>query len=272
ADNLKRIVTLFPRLAERMDQLASTMSGGERQMVAIGRALMSSPDILLLDEPSLGLAPLVCSELFQALGRIRELGVGVLLVEQNARAALAIADRGYLLENGRIVGEGSAKELRNDPAVHRAYLGGGAPANGADAAGRPFLGNGRVRAQAAEPVRAQVGNGSLAAAAPTPGSRGEGRGEGQPHTPTSAQDPAPHPSPLPARTAGEARSAMRGERELPAADPVPSNQASPGSEAMIAVDLMINNADVKAAGNATFERLNPLTGEVAARAAASSAE
>ena len=104
----KRVLTLFPRLAERMGQLARTMSGGERQMVAIGRALMSSPDILLLDEPSLGLSPLVCKELFQALARIKELGVGVLLVEQNATQSLAIAGRGYLLENGRIVGEGAA--------------------------------------------------------------------------------------------------------------------------------------------------------------------
>ena len=120
------MLTLFPRLAERMGQFARTMSGGERQMVAIGRALMSSPDILLLDEPSLGLSPLVCKELFQALSRIKELGVGVLLVEQNARQGLAIASRGYLLENGRIVGEGPAAQLQDDPAVRRAYLGGGA--------------------------------------------------------------------------------------------------------------------------------------------------
>ena len=108
AENLKRVLGLFPRLGERMGQFARTMSGGERQMVAIGRALMSNPDILLLDEPSLGLSPLVCKELFQALSRIKEMGVGVLLVEQNARQGLAIASRGYLLENGRIVGHGDA--------------------------------------------------------------------------------------------------------------------------------------------------------------------
>ena len=121
---LERVLTLFPRLAERLGQTARTMSGGEQQMVAIGRALMSKPDVLLLDEPSLGLSPLMCKELFAALARIRESGVSVLLVEQNARQSLAIADRGYLIETGRIVGEGRAADLRDDPAVRRAYLGG----------------------------------------------------------------------------------------------------------------------------------------------------
>ena len=123
AENLNRVLTLFPRLSERMTQAARTMSGGEQQMVAIGRALMSAPDILLLDEPSLGLSPLMCGELFGALGRIRQTGIGVLLVEQNAKRSLAIADRGYLIENGRIVGQGGASALQNDPAVQRAYLG-----------------------------------------------------------------------------------------------------------------------------------------------------
>ncbi|WP_428249440.1 ABC transporter ATP-binding protein [Ferrovibrio sp.] len=123
AANLARILNLFPRLGERMNQAARTMSGGEQQMVAIGRALMSAPDILLLDEPSLGLSPLICGELFGALQRIREAGIGVLLVEQNARRSLAIADRGYLIEQGSIVGSGSAAALRDDPAVQRAYLG-----------------------------------------------------------------------------------------------------------------------------------------------------
>jgi branched-chain amino acid transport system ATP-binding protein len=123
ADNLARVVELFPRLAERLTQFVRTMSGGERQMVAIGRALMSAPDILLLDEPSLGLAPRVCGELFQALPRIRESRVGILLVEQNTKQSLNIADRGYLIETGRIVGEGTALALKTDPAVQRAYLG-----------------------------------------------------------------------------------------------------------------------------------------------------
>jgi len=123
AGNLARIKMLFPRLAERGPQLARTMSGGEQQMVAIGRALMSAPKLLLLDEPSLGLSPLMCGELFQALARIRDTGVGILLVEQNAKQGLNIADRGYLIETGRIVGEGTAQALKTDPAVQRAYLG-----------------------------------------------------------------------------------------------------------------------------------------------------
>jgi branched-chain amino acid transport system ATP-binding protein len=124
-ENLARVLALFPRLEERYGQVVRTMSGGERQMVAIGRALMSAPDLLLLDEPSLGLSPLICSELFQALAQIRATGVGLLLVEQNARRSLDIADRGYLIETGRIVGQATAAELKVDPAVQRAYLGTG---------------------------------------------------------------------------------------------------------------------------------------------------
>ena len=123
AQSLTRVLDLFPKLAQRMPQTVRTMSGGEQQMVAVGRALMSAPDILLLDEPSLGLSPLMCKELFAALARIRTLGVGVLLVEQNARQSLAIADRGYLLETGLVVGQGTAAELQASPAVRQAYLG-----------------------------------------------------------------------------------------------------------------------------------------------------
>ena len=123
AANLAIVESLFPRLVERRRQIARTLSGGEQQMVAIGRALMSAPDYLLLDEPSLGLSPLLCTELFRSLARVRETGVGVLLVEQNARRSLEIADRGYLIENGRIVGGGTAEELKTDEAVQRAYLG-----------------------------------------------------------------------------------------------------------------------------------------------------
>jgi branched-chain amino acid transport system ATP-binding protein len=120
----KQVLSLFPRLSERLTQMVRTMSGGEQQMVAIGRALMSNPDVLLLDEPSLGLSPLMVRELFSALRQVRETGVGLLLVEQNAQESLALADRGYLLENGKIVGSGTALALKSDPAVRRAYLGG----------------------------------------------------------------------------------------------------------------------------------------------------
>ena len=126
-ENLRHVLELFPRLGERLSQQVRTMSGGEQQMVAVGRALMSAPEILLLDEPSLGLSPLMCKELFAALARIRDKGLGILLVEQNAKRSLAIADRGYLIANGRIVGEGSAASLRDDPAVQRAYLGAAEP-------------------------------------------------------------------------------------------------------------------------------------------------
>ena len=121
--NLAKVLDLFPRLAERRRQRVATMSGGERQMVAIGRALMSAPRLLMLDEPSLGLAPVLVAELFDALGRIGAAGMSLLVVEQNVRASLAIADRGYLLEAGRIVGEGPASRLADDPAVQHAFLG-----------------------------------------------------------------------------------------------------------------------------------------------------
>ena len=124
AANLERVMAIFPQLAERRGQVAQTMSGGEQQMVAMGRAMMSAPSILMLDEPSLGLAPMLCRELFKALGEIRRSGVGILLVEQNAKQSLAIADRGYLLETGRITGQDTAQALAGDQAVLRAYLGG----------------------------------------------------------------------------------------------------------------------------------------------------
>lgn len=124
AATLDAVYGLFPRLAERRRQTARTMSGGEQQMVAIGRALMSKPDILMLDEPSLGLSPLLTQELFRSLKEIAATGVGILLVEQNARQSLAIADRGYLIENGSVTGENSAAALMRDPAVVNAYLGG----------------------------------------------------------------------------------------------------------------------------------------------------
>jgi branched-chain amino acid transport system ATP-binding protein len=120
----ERVFTLFPVLAERREQLAGTLSGGEQQMLAIGRALMAQPKILLLDEPSLGLAPLLVKAIFDTIRRINASGVTVVLVEQNARAALKLAHRGYVMELGRMVLEDSAAALLRNPEVQRAYLGG----------------------------------------------------------------------------------------------------------------------------------------------------
>ncbi len=124
AGNRRMVLRLFPVLAERERQLAGTLSGGEQQMLAIGRALMGAPKLLLLDEPSLGLSPLLAREIFRTLREINAAGVTILLVEQNARAALALAHRAYVLATGSIVLEGPAASLREDPAVKRAYLGG----------------------------------------------------------------------------------------------------------------------------------------------------
>ena len=120
---LEHVYTLFPILAERRRQLAGTLSGGQQQMLAIGRALLGRPRLLLLDEPSMGLAPLLVEEIFRVIVELNSQGVTILLVEQNARAALAIANRGYILETGRIVKTAPAAELLADDAVRRAYLG-----------------------------------------------------------------------------------------------------------------------------------------------------
>ena len=122
-ENRAFVYELFPKLQERRRQYVNTMSGGEQQMVAIGRALMSKPELLMLDEPSLGLAPVVVGDLFRNLGRIRERGLALLIVEQNVKMSLSIADRGYLAEAGRITGEDTAANLMNDLAVQRAFLG-----------------------------------------------------------------------------------------------------------------------------------------------------
>jgi branched-chain amino acid transport system ATP-binding protein len=118
------IFALFPRLAERRDQRADTLSGGERQMLALGRALMLRPSFLMLDEPSLGLAPMIVAEMFRIIQRLKEDGVSILLIEQNARAALRISDRAYVLENGAVHLAGKASEIAADPRVIDAYLGG----------------------------------------------------------------------------------------------------------------------------------------------------
>ena len=122
-DNITLVYDLFPKLKERSNQISRTMSGGEQQMVAIGRAIMSAPNILMLDEPSLGLSPILSKELFNVLGKIRDKGIGVLILEQNAKLSLSVANRGYLFEVGKLVGEDSAKNLINNPDIQSAYLG-----------------------------------------------------------------------------------------------------------------------------------------------------
>jgi branched-chain amino acid transport system ATP-binding protein len=120
---IERVYTLFPRLKERRAQLAGTLSGGERQMLAVGRALMSAPKLLMLDEPSLGLAPLVVRDIFSIIERLRSEGTSILLIEQNARAALAVSDHGYVLETGAFALDGPADALAHDPRVIETYLG-----------------------------------------------------------------------------------------------------------------------------------------------------
>ncbi len=123
-DGLARIFSIFPALADKRRALAGNLSGGQQQMLAIGRALMGKPRLLLLDEPSMGLAPRLVAEIFARIAALKTLGTTILLVDQNARAALGIADRGYVMETGRVVLSGSASELLHDPQVQHAYLGG----------------------------------------------------------------------------------------------------------------------------------------------------
>jgi len=126
AEDLEKVYTLFPRLKERTSQAGGTLSGGEQQMLAIGRALMARPKVLLLDEPSMGLAPQMIANIFRIITQINKQGVTILLVEQNAQQALQRADRAYILETGNVVKEAKASDLLNDPAVREAYLGTGA--------------------------------------------------------------------------------------------------------------------------------------------------
>ena len=122
--DLEKVYTYFPRLMERRRQIAGTLSGGEQQMLAMGRALMSRPKLLMLDEPSMGLAPILVEQIFEIIRTLHKAGTTILLVEQNAQAALSIADRGYVLETGRIVTSGTGAELLASPEIKRAYLGG----------------------------------------------------------------------------------------------------------------------------------------------------
>jgi branched-chain amino acid transport system ATP-binding protein len=124
AKDLEEVFSIFPRLKERIGQSASTLSGGEQQMLAIGRAMMSKPRLLLLDEPSLGLAPLLVKEIFRTIKTLNQRGVTVLLVEQNAKQALLLAHRAYVFQTGKVIKEGKARDLLNDPEVKEAYLGG----------------------------------------------------------------------------------------------------------------------------------------------------
>jgi branched-chain amino acid transport system ATP-binding protein len=121
--DMEHVFSLFPVLGKRRHQAGATLSGGEQQMLAIGRALMAAPRLLLLDEPSLGLAPLVVKEIFRVIRELHRLGVTILLVEQNARQALAVADRGYVLSSGRVILSGTGEELRANPEIEQAYLG-----------------------------------------------------------------------------------------------------------------------------------------------------
>ncbi len=124
AQDLEAVYQQFPRLKERFKQVAGTLSGGEQQMLAMGRALMSHPKLLMLDEPSMGLAPILVEQIFEIIQNLHKAGTTILLVEQNAQAALSIADRGYVLETGKVVTTGTGKELLESPAIKKAYLGG----------------------------------------------------------------------------------------------------------------------------------------------------
>ncbi len=211
AGSLDRVYALFPKLRERRRQQARTMSGGEQQMVAIGRAMMSNPSILTLDEPSLGLSPLLCKELFQSLRAVRDAGLGMLLVEQNARQSLAIADRGYLLENGQIVHEDRADALLNDPAVQRAYLGGAAASEAPKRKPEAHT----MRQKSADPSEV------AAAALKTVGHK--------PPRPAPAPRPSPAPAPKP-----EPRPAPQ---PVPPSEPRPPRPDAPSASDLLGTDV-----------------------------------
>ena len=239
ADNLERVLRLFPKLAERRRQTVRTMSGGEQQMVAIGRAMMSNPDILALDEPSLGLSPLLGKDLFQSLVAVRKAGLGILLVEQNAKQSLRIADRGYLLENGEIVHEDDAQALSRDPAVQKAYLGGAAAPRSTTPARAPAP---------TAPARRPAGpSPSDIAAAALKGVSGPARPEARPAAANGAAPAQPRPS-TPSVGDLVARASAQSSRREPAPyaapapkpvtprpSPAPAPSPSPSSDRLRAV-------------------------------------
>ena len=244
AGNLERVFRLFPKLAERSRQTVRTMSGGEQQMVAIGRAMMSNPGILALDEPSLGLSPLLCKELFQSLSEVRRAGLGILLVEQNAKQSLAIADRGYLLENGEIVHEDTGTNLARDPAVQKAYLGGG----GASAAARP----------APAPKTPQPGSRPPSGPSPSEIAAAAMQGVHPPARPSkSVEKPSPQPEPkapdtgmdiagLVARAASQASRRTgdaQGRRKPPLPNGAPRTASPPPTQAQSPSPDLASSAD-----------------------------
>ena len=274
AERREEVLRLFPRLAERRNQIARTMSGGEQQMVAIGRALMSNPVILMLDEPSLGLSPLLTKDLFKSLRAVRETGVGILLVEQNAKQSLAIADRGYLIENGHITGEGTGAELAQDPAVQAAYLGGAAAqpskseANMRDEHRRFYVPAGAATgaggdAVAATPLRVAAND----TAAASPAARSE---HGQFYVPAGAAgNGSPAPAPVAAANGSAAARAEHrqfyvpagasgGSRTVPAvngsAEPVEKGASSEGGVRSEHRNFYVP-AGASGAGNGTAHRM-----------------
>ena len=187
AEALERVLGLFPRLRDRIEQVAGTLSGGEQQMLAVGRGLMAEPQVLVLDEPSVGLAPKVVAEIMGALARLRDDGLTILLVEQNARAAFKVADRVYLVDRGRVVLEGTPKELLADERVQHAYLGGGYATEATDTAGAPATG------PAGAPATGPAGAPATDTAGAAPGAPGSPRAAGDGGDAADAASTKPSP-------------------------------------------------------------------------------
>jgi acyl-CoA reductase-like NAD-dependent aldehyde dehydrogenase/ABC-type branched-subunit amino acid transport system ATPase component len=285
--NLDLVLSLFPRFRQRFRQQARTMSGGEQQMLAIGRAMMSAPEILLLDEPSLGLSPLLAHELFTALARLRDTGVGILLVEQNARQSLAVSDRGYLIETGRIVGHGEARDLAADPAVREAYLGAHevhapSPAErGLDSGSAPTARTERLQSPAAETF--EGGDKRYERQIPLPGgerdfppggpsARLAEKGEDRWASPGRSLPLSPRPSPRRAEGTliadASSRHSLSGQlAEEPSFFDVAERK---GRLPMFHTKLIIADRELAAGDARTFDRRDPVTGEIATRAAAAS--